>query len=118
MTTCLDIQHDFDGSTEKDRLRAWAEWAHPGDFACTGVRGFGLAGFQYLRLLLGANTARPEKWVCRFVSDTIGRRVGPVEAVFLFDRAAKHANLCIRDIDSAIWTQGARRKVTFIRTAG
>jgi hypothetical protein len=105
----LDIQRDFAGSTEKDRLRAWAEWARPGDFSFTGVRGFGLAGFQYIRLLLGANTVKPDKWICKFVADSIGRNVTPVEALFLLERAAKRANLRIRDIDSAIWNQGARR---------
>ncbi|MBI3091529.1 MAG: hypothetical protein HYY96_12760 [Candidatus Tectomicrobia bacterium] len=63
----LDVEQDFPGSSELQRLRAWANWAQPGDSAFTGVRGFGLAGFQYLRLLFGANTAKPDVWICRFV---------------------------------------------------
>ena len=105
----LDIQHEFPGSTEKDRLHAWAEWARPGDSAFTGVRGFGLARFQRLRRFLGANTAKPSRWVCRFVSESIEREVSGAEALFLLERAAKRANLCIRDIESAIWNEGARR---------
>lgn len=104
----LDIERDFAGSTENERLRAWAEWARPGDFAFTGVRGFGLAGFQYLRLLFGANTAKPDRWICKFVNDSVGRKVGPVEALYLLERAAKRANFCLRDIDSAIWNEAAR----------
>jgi len=103
----IDIQHDFAGSTEKERLRGWAEWARPGDFASTGVSGFGLAGFQYLRLLFGANTAKPDRWICKFVSDSIGRKVGPVEALYLLERAVKRTNFRIRDIDSAIWNDAA-----------
>jgi hypothetical protein len=114
-----DIQHDFDGSTENERLRAWAEWAHPGDFAFTGVRGFALSGFQYLRLLFGANTAKPDIAVCRFVSDCVVRQVSPAEALFLLERAAKRANLCIRDINSAIGNQGAKRmKAVAVMRAG
>lgn len=104
----LEIEHDFAGASEKERLRAWAEWARPGDYAFTGVRGFGLAGFQYLRLLFGANTAKPDKWIRKFVSDSIGRKVGSVEALYLLERAAKRANFRIRDIDRAIWNEAAR----------
>jgi len=110
----LDIERDFGGSTENARLSAWAEWARPGDFAFAGVPGFGLASFQYLRLLFGANTAKPGTWICRFVTDSIGRRVGPAEALFLLERAAKRANLCIRDINSAIGNQVAKRRKTVI----
>jgi len=115
----LDIQHDFDGSIENERLRAWAEGAHPGDFAFTGVPGFALAGFQYLRILFGANTAKPTIWICSFVSDSIGRQVGPAEALFLLERAAKRANLCIRGINSALGNQGAKRmKAVGVMKAG
>ena len=104
----LDVEQDFPGSSELQRLCGWAEWARPGDFTFTGVRGFGLAGFQYLRLLFGANTAKPDVWICRFVSQSIGRTAGPIEALFLLERAAKRANLRLRDIDAAIWSQSAR----------
>jgi hypothetical protein len=67
----LDVEQDFPGSSEQQRLKAWPNWARPGDFAFTGVRGFGLAGFQYLRLLLGANTSKPDVWICRFVCRTV-----------------------------------------------
>ena len=120
ITYLLDIQHDFDGSTENERLRAWAEWAHPGDFAFAGgVPGFALAGFQYLRVLFGANTTKPDSSICRFVSDSIGRKVGPAEALLLLERAAKRANLCIRDISSAIGNLGAKRmKAVAVMRAG
>ena len=104
----LDVQKDFGGSTENKRLRAWAKWARPGDFAFTGVYGFGLAGFQYLRLLLGANTAKPDKRICQFVSDSVNREVNSVEALFLLERAANRANLRLRDVDNALWNDAAR----------
>lgn len=104
----LDIERDFPGSSELQRLKAWAAWARPGDFAFSGVRGFGLAGFQYLRLLFGANTAKPDVWICRFVSKCVGRPVSAAEALFLLERAAKRANFRLRDIDAAIWSESAR----------
>jgi len=108
VTYLVDIEQDFPGESQLMRLEAWAESSRPGDFAFTGVRGFGLAGFQYLRLLFGANTAKPDVWICKFVSDSIRRDVSPVEALFLLERAAKRVNLRLKDIDEAIWTQSAQ----------
>jgi hypothetical protein len=52
----LTIGPSYAGATEWERLTAWAQSARPADSASIGVKGFGLAGFQYLRMLLGAQT--------------------------------------------------------------
>ncbi|MCA9288260.1 MAG: hypothetical protein KDA05_06740, partial [Phycisphaerales bacterium] len=46
-----EAQQSFEGGSEAERLLAWAEWARPGDAYALEVRGFGVAGFQYLRML-------------------------------------------------------------------
>jgi hypothetical protein len=56
----LDVQADFKEQDEEARLHAWAEWARPGDYLALNVPGFGLAGFQYLRMLFNAQTAKPD----------------------------------------------------------
>jgi len=35
----LDLQRDFQGETEAERLEAWAAWARPGDYLTLSVRG-------------------------------------------------------------------------------
>lgn len=97
-------QPQFAGSDEEHRLRKWAEWARPGDYLAVGVPGFGLAGFQYLRMLFGADTIKPDVHICRYVSNAIGRQVGDVEALYLVERAASIAKVSIAGIDAAIWT--------------
>jgi hypothetical protein len=104
----IDAEQDHDGATESDRLKRWAEWARPGDYLAVGVPGFGLAGFQYLRMLFGAQTAKPDVHVIRFVSDAVGHQVTDVRALYLLERAAKSTGLSIRDLDTAIWNSGAR----------
>ncbi len=99
----LDIQHDFGGSTENERLRAWAAAARPGDYAFVGVRGFGLAGFQYLRMLFGVQTTKPDVHIIRFVSEVLGKKVNDVTALSLLERAAKQAGLPLREVDNIIW---------------
>lgn len=93
---------------ETDALRNWAEEAKPEDYKKMGVRGFGLAGFQYLRMLFGANTTKPDVHVLRFVSEALGRPVSDVEGLRLLEEAAGSWGLSLRDLDTSIWERSAR----------
>jgi hypothetical protein len=104
----LDAQHEHEGPTEAERLERWAAWARPGDYLAIGVPGFGLAGFQYLRMLFGAQTTKPDVHIIRFVSEAVGRKVTDVQALYLLERAAKRSGLRIRELDAAIWERSAR----------
>jgi hypothetical protein len=70
-----------------------AAWAGPGDYLSVAARGFGLAGFQYLRMLFGAQTTKPDIHIIRFVSTIIGRKVTDVQALYLLERTAKTCRL-------------------------
>lgn len=99
-------QEQFEGATEDDRLRAWARWARPGDYLAVGVRGFGLAGFQYLRMLFGADTVKPDVHVLRYVTRAVNRKVSDIEALYLVERAAKAAGISVARLDGEIWSRG------------
>ncbi|MCL4742596.1 MAG: hypothetical protein KJZ54_10380 [Phycisphaerales bacterium] len=100
-------QERFDGATDDDRLRAWAKWARPGDYLAVGVRGFGLAGFQYLRMLFGADTVKPDVHVLRYVARAVSRKVSDIEALYLVESAAKAAGVSVARLDGEIWSRGA-----------
>lgn len=103
----VDIQQRFEGTTEEDRLRAWANWARPGDYLMLGVSGFGLAGFQYLRMLFGADTAKPDVHIIRYVSKVLGRQVSDIHALYILERAAVLAGQSLRRLDGLVWERGA-----------
>jgi hypothetical protein len=103
----IEVQKQFEGIDEAARLAAWAEWARPGDFLAVGVRGFGLAGFQYLRMLFGADTAKPDVHVVRYVSKAVGRQVSDVHALYILERAAAISGQSLRRLDNLIWELGA-----------
>lgn len=105
----LDAELEHEGRAETDRLGQWATWARPGDYLAVDVPGFGLAGFQYLRMLFGAQTTKPDVHIIRFVSEAIGRKIADIKALYLLERAAKQADLPIRELDITIWETGARR---------
>ena len=68
------------------------------------VTEFGLAGFQYLRMLFGAQATRPNSYLWRFVTQTLGRRsLDPRTMLEMVEQAAKQAELPLRLIDWARW---------------
>jgi hypothetical protein len=97
----------YPGSTEMERAERWAVAARPADYAKLGIRGFGLAGFQYLRMLLGAQTTKPDTHICRFVESAVGRRVSATEALALLEAASKRTGHPLRELDYAIWEDAA-----------
>jgi hypothetical protein len=89
-------------------LECWARAAPSDGYRTLGIRGFGLAGFQYLRMLFGANTTKPDIRICEWVAVAVGHPISPVRALHLLERAAPEANINLRDADTTIWEMLAR----------
>ncbi|MBS1856118.1 MAG: hypothetical protein JST11_12185 [Acidobacteria bacterium] len=104
----ISAQLSHPGETEDARLKRWAGSVRPYEFMAVGVRGFGLAGFQYLRMLFGVQTAKPDVHVCRFVSRVVDRRLNDWEALELLESAAQRVRLPLREVDGEIWDAAAR----------
>ena len=97
---------DYDAQMQK--LLNWAANAKPEGHLRLGITGFGLGGFQYLRMLFGANTTKPDIHIQRFVSSCVGRRVSDVQALALLEAAAVEVGIHLRDLDTTIWERSAR----------
>jgi len=101
-------QRSIMGDSESDRLLQWADSVKPQDYVSVGVRGFGLAGFQYLRMLLGAQAAKPGVHIQHFISDAVGSEVGDPEALSLLEEACAVLKWPLTDLDYAVWEKLAR----------
>jgi len=99
----IDGQRDFEGATEADRVRAWAEAARPSEWNFPAFRGLRLKGFQELRALLGANTIIPKKEHVAFVATVLGRKVDVLEALYLLERAAGRLRYNLNSIPESVW---------------
>jgi hypothetical protein len=108
LTYLIQAQKAFKGPSETSRLREWAKKAKPGDYEALAIRGFGLSGFQYLRMLFRAQTAKPDVHIRRFVSNAVGHAVGDVQALTLLEVAAKRLRWPLLALDNAIWDRLAR----------
>jgi hypothetical protein len=95
--------------SEEDALRQWAEDMHPQDYLTIGICGFGLAGFQYLRMLFGADTTKPDVHICRFVGKALNRPVTELAALQILEQAALRLKIKVRDLDTTIWEKSVRQ---------
>jgi hypothetical protein len=104
----VKISGHGNSATQLSNLERWAANARPAQYASLGIRGFALAGFQYLRMLFGANTTKPDIHIRRYVASCVGHAVSDIEALQLLERAAPEAGIVLRDLDTTIWEISAR----------
>lgn len=93
---------------EEETLKHWARQVKPQECHTLNIKYFKLASFQHLRKLFGANTAKPDVHVIRFISAILHRDVSDLESLNLLEAASERAGLSIREVDSFIWERGAR----------
>lgn len=104
------VRQIVSGDGECDELVAMEKWARsvtPHDYVNPGVRGFGLAGFQYLRMLFGANTTKPDVHIQASVAAVICRPVSGVKALMLLESASLEMAVSLRDLDTTVWEHRA-----------
>ena len=89
-------------------LEPWARGADPAGYKELRIPGFGIAGFQYLRMLFGGDTTKPDVHIRRYVGDQLARTVSDVDALRLLEAAAQASGVRIRDVDTSIWEKRAR----------
>lgn len=92
-------------TAELANLEGWARNALYAGYKALGIRGFGLSGFQYLRMLFGANTTKPDLGIRQWVGPIVGHPVSDVQALLLLERAAPDADVRLRDTDTTIWAK-------------
>jgi len=104
----LAVQREQQGRSERQRLARWATSVRVSGYRKVKVRGFGLSGFQYLRMLFGVQTTKPDVHIRRFVARVLGRKVRDIDALFLLEEAAALAKVRLREADYVIWNRSAR----------
>ena len=89
-------------------LTYWAQAMRPRDYLNVKVKGFGIAGFQYMRMLFGADTSKPDVHVINWVEKEIGTKLSAIDTLELVEKVARHVGVVVRDLDTTIWEMGAR----------
>src|SRR5713226_1341646 len=94
---------------QMSKLQLWAANANPTEYIALHIGGFALGGFQYLRMLFGANTTKPDVHIRKYVASSVGHVVSDIKALELLECAAVKAHVKLRNLDTTVWENSARR---------
>lgn len=101
----LHYKHKSKFQTDKDAMRHWAD---------TGMRlpvkGIAYKTTQYIRMMLGVSTVKPDIHVHRAVQDAIGKKLSDLDVVALVELAAEQIGQCARNLDYAIWKRYSNKE--------
>lgn len=109
----IEISNLYEGRNELLSLRKWASQSSVSDYNDFNVAGIGFTTFQYIRMLLGANTVKPDVHIKNKISEIIGRKVNDKYAVELFEKACDELKLDITDFEHYIWQKNAKDSENF-----
>lgn len=104
----VEVAGDGSYETQLAHLETWAANAKPHEHFTLSIPGFAIGGFQYLRMLFGANTTKPDIHIQRYVASSVGHRVSDTQALALLEVAAIEARVSLRDLDTTVWERSAR----------
>ena len=88
---------------EEETLKQWAIHVEPDSYKELNIKGVWIATFQWLRMLFGADTSKPDVHIMNFINDTIDQKLSESECVLLIEGVALHLEVSERDVDGAIW---------------
>lgn len=103
MNWFLAYQRKHGFADDLEAMRYWAQQPYKEPLSAYGVRGIGIATTQYLRMLAGANTTKPDRHIRQAIKDALGRWVEDEEAIFLIEAVAQRLDMRATNLDHAIW---------------
>ncbi len=100
----LDFKNDYQMDDDMKVLYKWGDEARVEDWKSFGVKGIGFTTFQYLRILCGAETVKPDIHIKRAVEAAVGHSVPLERVVSIVESTAKKMDLSARRLDYALWS--------------
>ena len=98
---------DLKEKSDLDAMKHWTSSCTVFDHKFFGVKGIGLATFQYLRMMLGVPTVKPDVHIRRAVSTIIEREVNDIDAIELIEKASTELGYPAIIIDNYFWKKYA-----------
>ncbi len=106
---CIEIKKELKINDGLTALQAWGKQSTIRDYKKFNVKGFGFTTFQYLRLMCGADTIKPDIHLKRAVKDGTGKNLSLEEVVQIVEETAKQLNVKARQLDYALWRYYSKR---------
>lgn len=105
----LKTKEELGVSGDLEALHKWGKQSRIEDFKHFDVKGIGFTTFQYLRMMCGADTTKPDVHLKRAVRGRIGVTLSEPKIVRIIEAAAKRLKIPTRRLDYALWAYYSRR---------
>lgn len=101
------------GKNEKEILavRKWMIKNGVYGYKNLNVKGIGIATYQYLRMLLGIDTVKPDVHIKRFLEKILNRKLKEEYCIKLLESIAKKMNIPSISLDHAIWKKSSSKNL-------
>ncbi|KKW12689.1 MAG: hypothetical protein UY50_C0004G0010 [Parcubacteria group bacterium GW2011_GWA2_49_9] len=100
----LKLKEQYGLSDDLETLHKWGKEAKPKEWVMFGVKGIAFTTFQYLRILCGGNTIKPDIHIKRAFLEAVGKNRPLEEIVEVIEETATYMNLQAKQLDYALWS--------------
>lgn len=97
------IKKENNLNSDIEALNFWANQSSVAGFSKWNIKGIGFTTYQYLRMLCGSDTVKPDVHISRIIEDAIGKRLSPKDNVLIIEKISKQMDVSARSLDHAIW---------------
>ena len=102
------IVKDVHPQNEFNVFSEWAKKTKPEEVYILNIKNFKIAGFQYMRMLFGADTVKPDRRIMRYVNSILGDGYeikDELVIIKLFEDAAEEANIPVIILNNTVWNK-------------
>ncbi|KUK76928.1 MAG: hypothetical protein XD93_0644 [candidate division WS6 bacterium 34_10] len=110
LTYFRDFQQTNNIQGDVETLREWGNQSSVEKYKDWKIKGIAFTTYQYLRMLCGADTVKPDIHILRVVEEGIGRKVNPMNSVILIEHISKEMGIEARSLDHAIWQYSSSKR--------
>lgn len=103
----ITIANEHKDLKELDALKLWARTTSPIDYQTFNVEGIGLATFQYIRMMLGAKTIKPDVHIKRIITNVLNKKISDIYVITLFEKACNDLGMDIAEVEHNLWLNEA-----------
>ena len=96
-----------------ETLKTWGKESSVENFKDWNVKGIAFTTYQYLRMLCGADTVKPDIHILRVVEEGMGKKLSPRDSVIAIENISKNMGVGARELDHAIWLYSSTRRINF-----
>lgn len=104
---CAKIKNSDSPEQGLSKLRMWANSTNIYGYKDFNVPGIGVATYQYIRMMLGAKTVKPDVHIKRYIFSVLNKKLNDYDTIDIFEKACNSQNIDVSKADRSLWKKYA-----------